>query len=104
MAGALYDVHTVEHSWSTGTVTTGQTVQDGAVAPTGERVLSASGWIQFGGGPTKTIAIEKYEFGDMVGDPDSEGCWGRYYVESDVDGLSGTARLIMVCAKETNPE
>lgn len=67
-------------------------------------MLAAFGYIQFAGGAAKSLAIEAYAFGDMANDPDSEGCWARYYVENGVDGLSGTGFIFMVCAKETNPE
>lgn len=103
MAGALYDIHTIERTWSVGVESIGATIQDGVVCPVGERLLSAWGYIQFGGGAAKAFAVEKYEFGDMALDPNSEGCWARYYVEGDVDGLTGTAYIYAVCAKETNP-
>lgn len=104
MAGALYDIHTIEHTWSvSSSEVVGATIQDGVVCPAGERLVSAFGYIQFAGGVVKPLAIEKYDFGDMGGDPDSEGCWARYLMEDDVDGLGGTARLFVICAKETNP-
>lgn len=95
MAGALFDVHTIKHSFAVGSESTGATVQDGVVCPAGERLLSAFGYIQY---------IEKYEFGDMAGDPDSEGCWARYHVEAEVASLTGTGYIFVVAAKETNPE
>ena len=104
MAGALYDVHTIKHSFSVGAESTGATVQEGVVCPEGERLLSAFGYVQYAGGAAKAFAIEKYEFGDMVGDPDSEGCWARYHVESEVASLTGTGYIFVVAAKETNPE
>lgn len=104
MAGALYDIHTVEHSWAVSSgEATGATIQDGVTGPAGERVLSAWGYVSLGG-KARPMAIEKYEFGDIYGSETSEGCWARYVMEADVQGLGGTAYVYLVLAKETNPE
>lgn len=104
MAGALFDVHAVYKTWTVGAEVAGAGVSDGIFGPAGERLLSAYGYVQFGGGKAYPFAIERYGFGDIYNYETSEGCWARLIVPAECDQVGGTAHLWATFAKETNPE
>lgn len=103
MAGALYDIHTLKETVTDTVSSTTGVIQGGIFLPAGERLLSAFGYAYFNGAGYRALAIQKYEFGDIYGHEDSEGCWAFCPIDAATVGISGTLHLYAICAKETNP-
>jgi hypothetical protein len=103
MAGALYDVFSIHNVVNLEGVAAGVLQQGSYVAPAGKRILSFHARVDIPGGFKIPLPMDKYEFGVMGADPDSEGVWWWYKVPTEYEYLGAEMHLLVTVASETNP-